>query len=98
MMVGDTYTNANPNESRKTMSILNDPPQTFFSDHCIVLVVGIVGISELAIGPKLEFKKLVAKLAHMTDTKRTWTIAFSKTRYEVNHMDKVQQTAHRGTY
>lgn len=38
-----------------------------FPDHGVVLVVGVVGVPELAIRPELELKKLVAKLSLVTD-------------------------------
>ena len=37
------------------------------SDHGIVLVVGVVGVSHLSIGSELELKELVAELALVAD-------------------------------
>jgi len=37
------------------------------SDHGVVLVVGVVGVSEFAIGPKLELKEFVTELAFVPD-------------------------------
>lgn len=39
----------------------------FFSDHGIVLVVGVVGVTELSIGTELELEKLVAEFSLVTD-------------------------------
>lgn len=36
-----------------------------FSDHSIVLVVGVIGVPELAIWPELELQELVAELPLM---------------------------------
>jgi len=32
------------------------------ADYCVVFVVGVVGVTELAVGSELKFKKLVAEL------------------------------------
>jgi len=36
---------------------------TFFADHGVVLVVGVVGIAQAAVRSYFEFQKLVAKLS-----------------------------------
>jgi len=37
------------------------------ADHGVVLVVGIVGVPQLAVRPELELQELVAELALVTD-------------------------------
>jgi len=58
------------------LTILNDPPQLIhdslmgvclLADHCVILVVAVVCISELAIWPELKLQKLVSKLSLVTD-------------------------------
>ena len=39
----------------------------FFANERIIFVIGIVGVTQLAIGTKFEFKKFVAKFAFVTD-------------------------------
>lgn len=36
-------------------------------DHGVVLVVGVVGVSQFSVGPELELEKLVAELALVAD-------------------------------
>ena len=43
--------------------------RTFLADHRLLLVIGIVGVTERAIGPKLKLKKLVAKLSAVPHAK-----------------------------
>lgn len=38
-----------------------------FADHSVVFVIGVVGVSQLAVGPKFELEKLVAELALVAD-------------------------------
>jgi len=40
---------------------------TFFADHRVILVVGIVGIAKATIRSYLELQKLVAELAFVAD-------------------------------
>ena len=58
------------------LAVLNDSPQLvhdggvnvrLLADHRVVLVVGVVGVSELAVWPELELEELVAELALVSD-------------------------------
>lgn len=40
---------------------------TFFADHRVLLVVGVVGVAELPVGAELELHKLMAELAAVAD-------------------------------
>ena len=38
-----------------------------FPDHCVFLVVGVIGVPQLTIWTELKLKKLMTKLALMTN-------------------------------
>ena len=56
---------------RAHIGLLDDPPglaedgggdEDLLADHGVVLVVGVVGVAELAVGAELELEKLVPEL------------------------------------
>jgi len=58
------------------LGVFNDPPQlvhnslmrvSLLADHCVILVVAVVGISELAVWPELKLEELVSKLAFVSN-------------------------------
>ena len=46
---------------------VDSPTRTFLADHCIILVVGIVGIAKATIRSYLELQKLMAELAFVAN-------------------------------
>lgn len=42
---------------------------TFFADHYVVLIVGVVGVSQRAVGQELELHELVPELALVPHTR-----------------------------
>lgn len=44
--------------------------QTFFPNHCVILVVRVVSIPQLSVRPELKFQKLVAVLASVANTNK----------------------------
>jgi len=57
------------------IGLLDDPPglaedgggdEDLLADHGVVLVVGVVGVAELAVGAELELEELVPELALVT--------------------------------
>ena len=57
---------------RAHIGLLDDPPglaedgggdEDLLADHGVVLVVGVVGVAELAVGAELELEELVPELA-----------------------------------
>ena len=57
---------------RTHIGLLDDPPglaedgggdEDLLADHGVVLVVGVVGVAELAVGAELELEELVPELA-----------------------------------
>jgi hypothetical protein len=41
--------------------------EDLLADHSVVLVIGVVGVPELAVGAELELEKLMAELALVAD-------------------------------
>ena len=59
-------------QHRTHIGLLDDPPglaedgggdEDLLADHGVVLVVGVVGVAELAVGAELELEELVPELA-----------------------------------
>lgn len=55
----------------KRSNLLSQSPPTFFTDHGVLLVVGVVGVAQLAVGLELELHELVAELAAVANTNTT---------------------------
>merc|ERR550525_814916 len=58
------------------LAVLDDPPQlihhslvrvSLLADHCIILVVTVVSISELAVWPELKLEELMSELAFVSN-------------------------------